>query len=307
MNAATLVVLALAGLVTAAAAQTDAGQAEPDAAAEPIIDRIDGLADRLASLGPEYPEAYFLLGEEVAADAQGDGDLDLARELYALAFELAGPDGSAPSPSLRASICIALAQITRGERDQRWLRSISRSLDPRYATTDWAGATEPTVSMATAYDAATAVGAVRSGDGVLAKNLLEEPGVGALLDRYGGLITGTGPARMHAPLQEEAARWPCPECRNKRVSTTRPNGEPVHHICRTCDGSPGWRLSHEGLIGTLRFESWVLRGVQRSWSAQIAADSGPPLRDPDPAELAPTFGVSADRPYFRDGEWAAQP
>ncbi|MEM7755227.1 MAG: hypothetical protein AAF297_06285 [Planctomycetota bacterium] len=270
------------------------------------------LDTRLTALDPKDPSAYFLLAEEVAALARTDEDFQLAERLFVLAFahdaqrEAARPARHAAG-SLRAPACLALAAITTSDRRARWLRAIAGVVDRRYAARDWTARSEPAEANDERERAAEAVASVRSGDGVRARRLLERPGVRRLVERYAGLLTGRGYSRVIGELESEAARWPCPECRNERVSVKRLNNTVERSLCHTCDGNPGWPLSRGGLIAALRFESEMLNGSQRSWGAQAAIDLGEPLRDPDPLEVAPTYRVDPALAYWRRGNWVASP
>ncbi len=308
-----MIALVLAFTLSGALAQpaprpaTEAGDA---ATVSALAERLPGLPDRLSSLDPADPVAYLELGEEIAAEASSDAQFGLAERLFVLAFELerVGAIGaSGPRTVTRAAACFALADITPSERRARWLRAIARVIDSRYATPDWTGSVDRPLSRRDAFRAAEAIGLVRSGDGARARDLLDRPEVARIFDRYSALLTGAGPSEILSELRAEAARWPCPECRNERVSVKRLNQDVERSLCNYCGGNPGWALSRGGLVANLRFESAMLSGVQRSWGAQLAIDLGAPLRDPDPAEVAPTYRVDPTRPYWRDGRWVSDP
>jgi hypothetical protein len=223
-----------------------------------------------------------------------------------LAFETERRAG-AQSVAVQASASLALASLSSSDRRADWLRAIARVLDARYARPDWSGSLDPGLSAQSAFRAAEAIGAVRAGEGPRARDLLGRSDVRLLIDRYSALLTGAGPSDMLGELDAEASKWPCPECRNERVSVKRHTSSIDRSLCNTCGGDPGWPLTRAGLIATLRFESAMLVGVQRSWGAQLAIDLGSPLRDPDPAEVAPTYGVDPTRTVWRDGTWVAPP
>ena len=61
------------------------------------------------------------------------------------------------------------------------------------------------------------------------------------------------------------------------------------------------KLAIQGL--QLRLEARLLHGVQRSWAAQLAADHGLPLDDPDPDELSKVLGFDSHAFIFKDGGW----
>jgi hypothetical protein len=259
---------------------------------------------RLAGLLPEDPEAYFLLGEEIIAEPVGKAEEDLARQLFALAFELDRSDGS---PSwIAPSSCLALASIARLESDERWLRALANRLDPRYAAPVWRGRGGAEGISEASLRAAEAVGEARAGWGVQASMLLDKPGVREVLGRYGRLMGFSSSTGALWQVEQWSREWPCRECGNERV-VFRPNTDPPsYRECYTCRGNPGPTLSREQLVAHLRFESRLLEGISRSWGAQLALDGGAPLREPVAEELAAVMGVSVERPYWRAG-WVANP
>lgn len=258
---------------------------------------------RLEALDPANPEAYFRLGEDVLADADDRESTELARHLFVLTVELDRRRSAVGGP-LAASACVALASQSRLERDRRWLLAIAALLDPRQTQTRWRQSEDAQASQETAYRAATALGLVRSGDGAEARQKLDDPAVMALLRKYDRLFSAAGVWGGVSNLQSELALWPCRECGNTRV-VKRPGTPPEFKLCPSCNGNPGPKLSLADYLAQLRFESWLLSGIQRSWGAQLAADLGRPLRDPDPAEIAPTYDVDAGKTVFRNGSWVA--
>ena len=86
--------------------------------------------DRLSALQPGTPEAYFTLGEEVAAEARSEEDFALARHLYVLTIVLGSKRDT--GATLAASAAIALADLSRADSDRRALWSIGRMLDTPY-------------------------------------------------------------------------------------------------------------------------------------------------------------------------------
>jgi hypothetical protein len=263
------------------------------------------VARRLESLRPQAPEDYMLLAEEVADLPPDQGQADLARRLFVLAYELDRARRGAPR--IAASCCIALAGMERLEQNRRWLLAVAGALDVRYARTDWSVPAAALASDEVAFKAATALGLARAGEGTAAKKLLDEPGVMPLLRSYEramGTTTGTGAIFR---LQKYIEEWPCRVCENRRVVPRPGPGGVEYRICPNCHGNPGPLLSEEELVAHLRFEAALLNGIQRSWSAQVAVDQYAPLRDPDPDELAAAYGVDPARPYWRAGAWLADP
>ncbi|MFG0243892.1 MAG: hypothetical protein ACF8R9_13980 [Phycisphaerales bacterium JB054] len=302
-----LLAVILAGLLAPSARAQDA---EPEAPAAPDEsgtprDLPAWVVTRLEALEPDDAESYFLLGEEIIDLSPSKTGENLARELFALAFELDRRDGS---PSwIAPSSCIALASIARLESDERWLRAIANRIDPRYSPAPWrtASAEGGGVSSA-AFAAAETVGETRAGHGIQARALLEKPGVRDLLLRYGRMLGFSASTGAAWQIEQWAGDWPCRECGNERV-VFRPNTDPPsYRECYTCRGNPGPKLSTQEIVAQLRFESRLLQGISRSWGAQLAIDLAAPLREPVPDELAPVLGVDADLAYWRDG-WVARP
>lgn len=263
------------------------------------------LDQRLVALDPDAPEGYFTLGEELSAEARTESDYALVQRLYVITITLAHdePGGA----TLAASACIALADTARAESDRRALWAIARMLDPRYGVRDWSRSTDIEVTDDIAFLTATLLGNIRAGWGSLAVADLRRPEVQRLIHRYSALITGSVQQNILPELEHQAKDWPCPECRNERIVTKRHTGKIERRLCYTCNGNPGPVISNLDLIGQLRFESFLLNTRQRSWGAQIAADLGEPLRDPEMADLPLRFGVDATKVLYRNGEWVPLP
>jgi hypothetical protein len=303
-----MLVLALRGATCGSAecAQPDdtpvAPARQPETPGEvPAI--IQKFQDRLAVLSPAKPEEYLLLGEEVADQAVDVHGRRLATELLVLAFDL-----SVQKPATRsvaAGACLALAELRKAERDRRWLVALARTLDPRRVPPEWLSRPAAPTTDSTAYQFATAMGLVRSGEGVQARQILDKPDVKAALDSFDRMMSTMGITGGAGGIVREAQKWPCPECGNDRI---KKNGTPPEaRICPVCSGDPGPELTPAEFIAQLRFESMILQGAQRSWSAQVAADGGAPLVDPDEAALAGAFDVDTTLDLWRDGHWVADP
>jgi predicted RNA-binding Zn-ribbon protein involved in translation (DUF1610 family) len=275
--------------------------AQNDPPREPAASRF---RERLEALQPADPGGYYRLGEEVKDSAASPQEQRLAVELFVLAFALdhARPEGG---DRLAASSCLALADLARVEQDRRWLVALARAMDPRRTPPEWlARPTLPTPDSA-AYQVCTAMGYVRSGDGARARQLLARPEVKAGLERRDLLLSRMGVPGGARGILREAERWPCPDCGNERV-LRRGRGETAEgRVCPRCGGNPGPALTVEEMVAHLRFESYLLRGEQRSWAAQLAVEGSTPLLDPDPAGVAPTFLVDTRLVYWRNGHWAA--
>lgn len=284
-------------LASARASVQDA--VSPGAGSAPIPD----LEHRLERLDPSNPETYFLLAEEVAAEMPHREGQELAQHLYVLCFELTRGTGS----RLAASACLALADLARLERDQRWLLALARAVGPHDDSPNWSPTVEPAAPDQLAFELAEAIGLVRAGEGIRAQASLDREDVEALLVRYERLLSSTGARGAVDRIERYAHQWPCPECHNRRYVMSRNTDPPSPRLCFVCGGDPGPEMTTDELISHLRFESRMLSGLQRSWAAQIAVDHGAVLRDPDPSELAPTYGVDPGRPCWRAGRWVEAP
>ncbi len=270
-------------------------------AAGPDVKLTPELRARLEALKPSDPKAYFDLGEEVADTADNPATLNLARRLFVLALHL---DRARSGQRLSASACLALADLAARERDRRWLQSLAGTLDQRLAGPAWVRRAEKLASSQAGYTAATALGLVRSGDGVRARQALADPAARSLLHSYERLLNAAGLSGALRTMEREADRWPCPECHNQRIVRKLGSGrEPQYRLCTNCQGNPGPIMSIPELVAHLRLESQLLSGIQRSWSAQVSADRGAPLRDPDPADIAPAFDIDPAKCVFRGGQW----
>ena len=278
-------------------------QPQDDEPPSPLLDRF---RTRLQSLSPANPEGYYLLGEEVADQANDPGARRLAEQLYVLAFDLSAARPDRPGrAALQASACVALADHVRIDHDRRWLVALARTLDPRRVPPEWLARQAPATTDSAAYQVATVIGLVRSGDGGQARQLLQRPEVRAAFDAYDRMMVNIGIQGGANGIIREADRWPCPECQNERI--VRKGNPPEAKACSHCQGDPGPALTGAEFIAQLRFESLILQGSQRSWAAQVAADSGAPLMDPDSGGLAAAFDVDPTLVLWRDGRWVADP
>lgn len=262
---------------------------------------IPDIRARLESLSPDRAIDYFLLGEEVAQEVSNPAESELARTLYVLAFDLDRKQGG----RLSASIALALADLVGIGSDRDWLIALAHALDHRLTRQDWRRSAPPEASGELAYRAALAVGRVRSGHGNEAQELLSDPDVFAIIKRYEPLLSPVGQPGRADWLLREARRWPCPECGFDRLSKAEGPSETGFVPCRVCQGSPGPQLSLDEFLATLRFEARMLSGAHRSWAAQVIADAGSPVRDPDPGELAGVLAVDPRKTLWRDGRWIA--
>ncbi|HYE63140.1 MAG TPA: hypothetical protein VD997_14190 [Phycisphaerales bacterium] len=277
----------------------------PDQAPQPTQPRqplAEKYAQRLAALDPSRPEEYYRLGEEIADEVELVEDRRLATSLYVLAATLDIKRGGRPVTASAA--CVALADLIRNERERRWLVYLSRTLDPRRVPPEWLARAAPTTADSPVYQMAAALGLVRSGHGIQARQLLEKPEVKAGLARLESMLQRMGGGSLFQ-VTREAQRWPCPECSGGRI--TKRGNPPDAKICPICKADPGPVISENVFLGQLRFEAVLLQGNQRSWAAQLAADEGAPLRDTDPSTLPVVFEVDPDKPFWRDGQWVPDP
>lgn len=262
---------------------------------------IVDLDRRLEELDPSDPRGYFLLGELVADEAQSRGDVLLARRLLVLGYELDRRSGFASG--VGPSACLALADLERIDETRAWLRAMAGTIDPRYGTTDWNVPVGDGQDGPLAFRTATFLGLVRAGEGTRAVQILDDAQVRGMLERFGLLIGPNAVTRLETAVRN----WPCPRCANRRYESVGGPGGPETRLCSVCRGNPGPEMTHEEFVGHLAFESRLLHGIQRSWSAQVATDRGAPLPDPDPDTVAPAlairYGFTLDRSVWRDGRW----
>jgi hypothetical protein len=287
---------------------TASGEASPTIAARTPAP-VDRWSDRLRALDGRTAKAYFDLGEDVAASTTTVAESQLAKVLFVLAFDLTRAAGD--NPTLAGSACLALASLPGLERERTWLLAMAGVVDRRFAArSDGQNAEriqDDEVSRSAAYDAATFLGHYRAGQFSQAQRLLESPEVRRVLERYERLLLPMGGGGALSRMERELAQSACPECRNERFVQRRGVTPPEFRICPACKGRPGPKVSDDVLIGQLRFESRLLRGIHTSWSAQLVADQRAPLRDPEPTQLAASLRVETRKVLWRDGTWVEDP
>ncbi len=269
-----------------------------DDRAEEYNGLLKNFEARLAALDGADAGMYLRLAEDVAEEASEGRGVQLARALYVHAIELDRQrQGDHP---VAASALLGLAELARGRQEGAWLRSIAQTLMPAGSAPQWVAIEQASLREETATKAATVLGMIRAGDGVGARAALRDLAVRALLDRYARLLSDSGAAGGVLGLEREASRWPCRECQNNRVVKRGPND---YRPCPACGGDPGTVLSDADITAQLRLESWLLSGIQRSWGAQMLADLGAPLREPDITIVAGSQGVDAGKRRWKDGQW----
>jgi hypothetical protein len=289
-------------LMLALAAGQPEPQSEPAPAPQARIPLSVALDARLAALNPEQPEGYFLLGEEAMEAVATAEDRQLVVELFVLAMHLDAARGGVRTTA--ASACLALAELSRNERDRRWLVFVARTLDPRRVPPQWLAVDAPATVDSASYQVATLIGLVRSGNGVQARQLLSKDEVKAALEGYDSMLDNLG-AGSATRITRDADRWPCSECGNARV--VRRGSPPEYRLCPLCKGDPGPHLTEREYMGQLLFESLLLQSNQRSWAAQIVSDGGAPLMDADVTTVARVFGVDTSLVLWRNGRWVRDP
>lgn len=285
---------------------------ELEPAAPPMrtaMDRVPDLRERLAELDASDAMVYIELAEEVSSETGSPQDRDLARHLYAVAYDLERNTRS--RPEVMAGACLGLASLEASDEGSAWLYAVAGLVDPRATRGEGAGVTTLAVSPEVAVAAANALGLARSGEGRRAGRIYEDEAVRQVFDRYGRLLGGSGGLSGFSRFERALRDWPDLECGGSRVVTRRGEDGVETHLCPTCRGNPGPALSEQEFLDHLRFESRLLRGIHQSWGAQIAADGGAPLLDPDPDRvpelLLARYGVDTTKRLWRDGVWVEPP
>ncbi len=289
----------VAGVLAAAAFA--AQPVEPPPAAPRVQPVTERFAARLAALSPTEPEPYLLLAEEVLDASSGPADTRLAIELFGRAFEIAR--GRPGDRHIAAGACHGLAESTGVQRDRRWYDALASVVDPAGAPPGWLRKPPPTSVDAMPFRLAVLLGHVRAGEGVIARQVLAKPEVLQAFRAIEPLMRRGGVSGGVSWLEREAAAWPCRECANKGVVRRGSGPQPEYRACPACGGTPGPAMQASELMAQVRLESWLLQGAQRSWAAQLAADDGAPLADPDPAAVCTRAGIDATRMYWRHGRW----
>lgn len=299
------VVIAL--IVLGAMAFGASGQADAPAPAAGGLDAA--LVARLTALRPDQPMAYFELAEEVAAQENHADGRRLARGLFALAYEL---DKLSTQPvGLGASVCLALAQLAETTGEAQWLLEVGRALDrspsplllPGFAGIASGADTSARLLMA------QAIGMGRDDEGKSTRAIITRAEVRPLMQP-----TMTALGSVSGVLTASEARPHCPGCAGRRFNRAAGDGAAALQPCPVCLGNPGLRLSSEQLLRSLSVEATLLRAEHQFWGAQVLADGGSTLREPDPSELARAYGVDPGRPYWTSDlsqpgawQWARTP
>lgn len=305
-----LVMIALAGtlgapaLPAAAPTQrqpaTSPETAAPDAPARPLAPSgVADLESRLEALHPEDPMAYFRLGEEVAYEMPFLAGRELARRLFVLAFEL---DRASEQPrGLGTSVCLALAELSTDVNEQRWLRALAEALEGSLSDVRWSASFAVGGADRAPLDLANAIGLARAGDVRHLRNMLSRFDVATVL-RDAGMKPDEARSfvkHLEAVISRLRAHPPSRDIRRQT------EGELVVELEPTTGGNPGPSLTEQEYLAQLRVEMLLLDGRPATWAAQMLMGGGAPLRDIDPAELAPSFAVDPARSVFRVPDGAA--
>ena len=105
---------------------------EPEPAAPPMrtaMDRVPELRERLAALDASDAMVYIELAEEVSSETGSPQDRDLARHLYAVAYDLERNTRS--RPEVMAGACLGLASLEASDEGSAWLYAVAGLVDPR--------------------------------------------------------------------------------------------------------------------------------------------------------------------------------
>ncbi|MEO1585561.1 MAG: hypothetical protein AAFR96_13445, partial [Planctomycetota bacterium] len=230
-------------------------------------------------------------------------DAALVEELAVLAFVRA--PGKPDHAWIRPSACLLLAQVSRNEPRQRWLRAVAAVLDDRYATVNPGGGPLDDFPASARLAAAEFIGLTLAGRGALARRKLDEPGVEGVLAAVSDAVVLGRPAPPVSRLVSEAGLWPCRQCSNAREVPDPADPESTIMLCPTCLGDPGPRLTAAERMTYVARDAMLLDAEGATWSTEHALMQTGPLQDPDPQAVPSTYGVDPKRTLFRNGQWVA--
>lgn len=239
----------------------------PVGAPGPVDER---WTQRLETLRPEDPLAYFELAEELADRADDEQSRTLVRHLFALA-------GALDPPHLGRSACLALADLETDVTARRRLLALASLLGggPLGSAlgTQGADGLGGDASLGAVVALTESFSHYRRGEGPRALTAIRTPGATELLTAYEWVIPG-GVRRYLEDARLHRGRL-------------RPS------------------ISTAQLERMLEFEVAILAGADRSWSSDLLLTRGRPLIEVDPDRLAQSLGVNPDRPLYRGGRWVA--
>ncbi len=296
-----LALLLLAALAGNAPAQDFARPqpAQRPAADSPAAEFEPSELARLVRLTRQSPRDYLELGEEILDRPDSPARVEMARQLLARALEYARqrPDEKRTA----ASAAFALASVAPRENDRRWLRAVAAILGPDMnSPAARADADRPNRSAdARASDLLTRL---RAGDGIEAREILEDRAVREVLRRHEAELSAGGTMSLQ-DLDSEAKKWPCTECANTGIIAPLKGQHTPARICPVCAGQPGMRLKPHDLAAQFHLQRRLLSDTPEGWGSLAAGDGAPPAHDPDPANVAPALGVDPRLSIWRDGKW----
>lgn len=288
----TLAALLIAAPLQAGLAQTPpAADAPPSTApAAPAPRPLPSMDERLATLSPDDPSDYFLLGEE----ARDENQLELAVRLFVLAASLDGEHYG-------RSACLALADIEK-QRNQPMAESDLRSLA---SLLSGSGGGESSESLGikeaereyrrSASLLSAMLGFYRQGDGQKALAALNlNAATERLVREFGRSFGSIG--QIISFCRNYAH---CPTCRNERII-----GSGQHYvICPTCNGTPGEHISNDEIDSMLLFEVALQSGDEATWSARMAVDQARARPVLDLSMLPRWYDINTAMTLYRDSEW----
>ena len=234
--------------------------------------------DRLRTLDPARPMAYFELAEEIddrrrigpaaAGDAVARAERELVRELFALAGRL--------DPSLTSAAARAIADLTADVRERRRLLVVADLLDGDRILRGRAPRIE---GVPTGRGSAAPAEVLRSASAAIA--------------RY---RRGDGEASLEAiaghpreQVQAAFAPWPGGLAGFEQDCRRQPGGVRVRR-----------------LLAELSAELRMLEGDGADWAAIVRAGGGAPLEEVDVTDLDRLFAIDAAKTIWRDGGWVTR-
>jgi hypothetical protein len=283
---------------------------------------LASFRDRLIALHPDRPMDYFELAEEIAYEVPTDVGRRLAAELLVLAGEL-DRASSQPVPLAR-SVCLALADLSTDSAERTWLIAMARAQTPagevRDASTVGAGAGPTDAELgarAVRVELAMALARFRGADVRPLRALLESGDAARVIAQ-----AGVPQADAFELLSLVAAR--IPEMRrlrardsDGRVVRSLTEGATSYSLDPITRGHPGPVLTEEQTVLVLGIEARLLGARPESWAADLEVTRRQPVRDINPASLAPYFAVDPERVWFvidparpddpGTGSWSASP
>ncbi len=227
---------------------------------------------QLHSLQPDLPLAYYELAEDVIDEADDETALALGQHLFRLA-------GALDPMHLGPGSCLALANLSDDPLEKRRMSVLASLLTDSRSDSlmrqPLNSSSLASADLSTALSLAEAFSYFRTGQGSRALSTLQDPQARRLLTSVSHYLPG-------------GAEHFLEECRSHR-GRVRPS------------------LLESELIRMLRIEIALLAGEQRTWSDYLLVSKGMPLIDIDLENLGEAFGVNASRPYYRHGQWIAEP